>query len=209
MKSGYTHIAIVLDRSGSMATCADDTVGGFNTFIEDQKKSPGTATITLAQFDDSYEVVHDGVDIQAVPPLVFTPRGSTALLDAIGKTIATTGEWLKAKPEDQRPEHVIFVILTDGQENASKEFKREDIMKAIQHQESAYRWQFVFLGANQDAIKEGAQIGIHMASTLTYDAKNTGEAYRTFSANIGAVRSGASANVTFTNADRLRNLPKA
>ncbi len=209
MKTGYTHIAVVLDRSGSMSSCADDTKGGFDMFIAEQKKVAGTATLTLAQFDDVYEVVHDAKDIQSVPPLVFMPRGSTALLDAIGKTIAATGERLAAQREDDRPEHVIFVILTDGHENASKEFKREKIMEMIKHQQEAYKWQFVFLGANQDAIQAGGSIGINRAMSMTYDQHNTRQAYSTVSSNLCAVRTGAAASMSFTDKDRLKNAPKA
>jgi len=204
MKQGYTHIAVVLDRSGSMSTCATDTVGGFNAFVEDQKKVPGEATLTLAQFDDVYELVHNGIALKDVPSLDFHPRGYTALLDAIGKTINDTGAWLSQKPEDQRPERVFFVILTDGAENASREFTREQIFKMIRHQEDAYKWQFIFLGANQDAIKAGAGIGIKMDSALTYNASNTSEAYRTFSGSLTGARTSGKA-AAFTSTDRLRN----
>ena len=209
MKQGYTHISIVLDRSGSMASCADDTKGGFDTFIEEQKKAPGTATLTLAQFDDAYEVVHNGIDLKAVPPLDFIPRGMTALLDAIGKTIASTGEFLKAKDESERPEHVVFVILTDGRENASREYRREKIMEMIKHQESAYKWQFVFLGANQDAIAAGRDIGISMDMAMTYDANRPRAAYASVSKNLHTVRAGASTRMSFSVEDRKRNTPKA
>lgn len=208
MKKDHTHIAIVLDRSGSMSSCADDTKGGFDTFVADQKKAVGTATLTLAQFDNEYEVIHSAKNIQEVPPLVFIPRGGTALLDAIGKTIATTGEALAALPEDERPERVAFVIITDGHENASKEFKREKIMEMIKHQTENYKWEFVFLGANQDAIQAGASMGIHGMNSMTYDAKNTGQAYVSMSSNMRSMRSRATATMSFSAEDRRKNQPK-
>lgn len=208
MKKDYTHIAIVLDRSGSMASCADDTIGGFNTFIEEQKNGQGEASLTLCQFDTVYETVHDAIALKDVPPLKFEPRGSTALLDAIGRTINDTGAWLKGKPEEERPERVVFVILTDGHENASHEFTRPQIKEMIQRQEGSYKWQFVFLGANQDAIATGADMGIPMSSTLTYDTKNTRQAFHTVSASLSRTRaSGASATMAFSDNDRKRNKP--
>ena len=207
MKKDYTHIAVVLDRSGSMASCADDTVGGFNTFVDEQKKGVGAATFTLAQFDNIYEIVHNGIDIKTVPPIEFLPRGGTALLDAIGKTIAITGEWLRAKPEAERPERVVFVILTDGEENASTEYKRPQIMDMIQHQESAYNWQFVFLAANQDAIAAGGTMGVQASASLTYNAGKSRQAYRTLSNTLTNARSGASSRIGFTKEDRDLNKP--
>lgn len=113
MRADLTDITVVVDRSGSMASCRKDAVGGLNTFIDEQKKQPGHATFTLIQFDDKYEVVHNGIQLNDVPACDLVPRGSTALLDAIGKGIVTTGERLKALLEDQRPGLVVFVILTE------------------------------------------------------------------------------------------------
>lgn len=209
MKSNHTHIAIVLDRSGSMEACAADTRGGFDTFIAEQKKAPGTASLTLAQFDNLYEVVHDFADIQSIPPLVFVPRGNTALLDAIGRTITATGARLADLAEDARPEHVIFVIITDGEENASREFTRDQIMKMIAHQRDAYKWEFVFLGANQDAIQAGSAMGFNAANSMTYDAQNAKQMYHTMSVNTASVRSGSSTTMGFSDQDRKDNAPKA
>src|SRR3990167_396194 len=209
MKSGYTHIAIVLDRSGSMQSCIADTIGGFNAFIEEQKKVPGEATLTLVQFDDAYEWVQAGLPLKDIPALKFEPRGSTALLDAIGKTINDQGLWLSVKHEHDRPEKVIFVIITDGHENASREFTRDKIFQLIRQQESQYQWQFVFIGANQDAIAAGAQIGVYSDSALTYDARRPRAAFAALASSVRAVRSGAMARASFTADDRKRNKPRS
>src|SRR5512138_1904469 len=137
MKSGYADINIVLDRSGSMESIRQATIAGFNKFLAEQKQAPGEATLTLAQFDDIYEVVHRAANLNSVEPLTektYAPRNTTALLDAIGKTINETGGRLAAMAEDERPERVIFVIITDGLENASQEFTVERVNEMIAHQ---------------------------------------------------------------------------
>lgn len=209
MKSGYTDISIVLDRSGSMASVRDDTIGGFNSFLSDQKQAPGEATITLAQFDDVYNVVYSARPIADAPALdrqTFVPRGSTALLDAIGRTIEDAGKRLEAMPEDERPETVIFVIITDGEENASKEFRHDKINEMITHQRDVYNWQFVFLGANQDAITTASQLGVGAASAMTYAANSGGvaAAYCSISGSVSRHRAGLSRSVDFTEEDRER-----
>lgn len=193
MDQKYTHISVVLDRSGSMGIIADDTIGGFNQFLKDQKAVDGKATFSLIQFDDNYEENFIGKDIQSVEPLnrtTFVPRGATALLDAIGKTINKTGEWLKNIPEALRPGKVIFVIMTDGQENSSHEFTRKMVFDLIKHQTDIYKWAFVFLGANQDAIAEAASFGIGMNSALTYGAtaKGTKHAFMSMSTGMASMR---------------------
>lgn len=171
MKKDYTDITVVLDRSGSMSSVADDTIGGFNRFLADQKAVPGFATITLVQFDDQYDVVIDAkpiADAAALTRETFVPRGSTALLDAIGKTIVRTGQRLAAMSEGDRPANVLFVIITDGFENASREYSRDKVFAQISEQRSKYNWQFMFLGANQDAIAEATKLGMSAGSSLTY-----------------------------------------
>lgn len=195
MRTDLTDISIVLDRSGSMESARTDTIGGFNAFLKTQKEAPGEALLTLAQFDDQYEIVHNGKAIKDVPNLTaetFVPRGMTALLDAIGRTINTTGARLSTLPEDQRPGKVIFVILTDGQENKSTEFTRAKISEMIKHQTEAYKWDFVFLGANQDAIQAGASIGVMAGNSMTYaaNAKGTQAAFASVGATMGAYRGG-------------------
>lgn len=171
MKQDYTDITFVLDRSGSMSYVADDTIGGFNRVLEDQKKTPGTATVTLNQFDDTFECVIDAKDIQSVEPLTdktFVPRGSTALLDAIGKSVEATGKRLDAMPEDQRPAKVIVVILTDGHENASRTWTTARVNELISRQRDTYNWEFVFLGADQDAIATASSYGINPQNAIHY-----------------------------------------
>ncbi len=159
MRTDLTDITMVIDRSGSMQSIQSDAEGGINSFIEQQKQEPGEANVTLVQFDTDYEFVHSGVPVKLVPTFTLVPRGSTALLDAVGRAINETGARLAAVKESQRPGLVVFVIVTDGQENSSREFTREQIRTMVEHQQSAYKWQFTFLAANQDAFAEGASMG--------------------------------------------------
>ncbi|MBC8140815.1 MAG: VWA domain-containing protein [Armatimonadetes bacterium] len=178
MKKDYTHITLVLDRSGSMEQMRTDAIGGFNTFLKDQQAAPGAATLTLVQFDDRYESSYSLAPIASVKPLdttTFVPRGSTALLDALGKAIEETGARLAAMPDDERPEKVLFVTLTDGMENASRIFTRAQIFDKITHQRDVYDWEFVFLAANQDAIEAGETMGFARDSSATYAATGKGQ----------------------------------
>lgn len=209
MKKNYTEIVVVLDRSGSMQSIKDDTIGGFNRFLKDQKAVPGTAAITLAQFDDQYEVVLNGVPIADAKELTgetFVPRGWTALLDAIGRTINTTGARLASMADEDRPEKVVFVIITDGEENRSKEFNSQQINEMIDHQRETYKWEFVFLGANQDAIKVARSMGIHQANAMTFAADSAGvsSSYDSFSDNVAKYRSGVSKDASFSAEDRQK-----
>jgi hypothetical protein len=193
MQQRYTHISFVLDRSGSMESVKDDTIGGFNHFLSEQKTVAGKATITLVQFDDRYEYILKMTDIAVAKPLddkTFVPRGWTALFDAIGRCIDETGAALSKLPESDRPERVIFVILTDGMENASRQYNRESIEDRISHQRDVYKWQFVFLGANQDAISSATSIGIAAKASMTYAQTTVGtrDAYRALSARMKVSR---------------------
>lgn len=184
MKENLTDINVVLDRSWSMFKILTATIDGFNEFLNGQKAIDGEAYLTLAQFDDQYEIVHNGVNIHDVPeltPLTFQPRGMTALYDAIGKTILATGQRLEAMKEEDRPSKVIFVITTDGEENASKEFDADKIKEMIEHQTNVYNWDFVFIGANQDAVTTAKDMGILSKNAMTYAANDAG-ATATFSA---------------------------
>lgn len=207
MKKGYTHIAVVLDRSGSMSSIKTDTIGGFNEFLKGQKAVPGQATLTLAQFDHEYDVLFDMADLQSVPELTdetFVPRGATALWDAIGRTIVGEGEKLKTLPEGERPEKVIFVIVTDGEENSSQEYRDSSAINAkIEHQRAVYGWEFIFLGANQDAVATARRLGIQAQHSLTYVANATGvtDAYASVSRNIANYRLGVVCSASFTAAD--------
>ncbi|MFI5103477.1 MAG: hypothetical protein ACHP79_01015 [Terriglobales bacterium] len=172
MKKDLTHIIIVLDRSGSMSSVQEATISGFNEFINRQRQLPGEATLLAIKFDDQYETLYDG-PLAAVPPLdqhSFVPRGMTALQDAIGRTIHQAGQKLEVMPEEQRPEKVLFMILTDGLENASKEFNREKVAEMIKHQREKYSWEFIFLGANQDAVLVGSGFNIPQHAAMTYAA---------------------------------------
>lgn len=198
--ANYTHIAVLLDRSGSMQTIKGDTEGGFAAFLADQRKQPGRATLALSQFDDTYEVVYGPTDIQAVEPLVLIPRGSTALLDGMGRFITSTGEWLASLPENERPGNVVFVTITDGHENASREWTREKVFAKVKEQTDSFGWTFLFLAANQDAIQAGASLGVKAGTSLTYDSQNVGATYVSMSRSVSRTRLGGSA--AFTQAER-------
>ena len=170
-------ITIVLDRSGSMASIKGDTIGGFNTFLEEQQKNSENIRLSLVQFDYENETVYNNVPLKEVQPLTeetFRPRGSTALLDTLGEIINRTGQRFSEMKEGDRPSKVMFVIITDGHENASKEFNRKQIFDMIKHQTDKYSWDFLFLGANQDAIDEGAKYGISADMSMTYAATSAG-----------------------------------
>jgi len=195
MKDSYTRIAIILDRSGSMESCKESTVSGFNEFIRTQKELPGEAMVKLVQFDDRYETVWD-MNLMSCPELnqnTFVPRGSTALLDAQGRTIVELGQELAALPEKDRPSRVIVVTLTDGLENASRQYGLDQISAMIREQRDKYSWDFVFLGANQDAIKTGAAMGVPRGSAMSYSTSRAGMAatMAAVSNYVGSYRAGA------------------
>lgn len=211
MNKDLVEIIFVLDRSGSMSTIKIDTEGGFNTFIEEQKKAAGEVKVSLYQFDDKYETVYEGKPIKDVPALNLVPRNWTALLDAMGKTINNVGARLADTPEEQRPAKVIVVFMTDGGENASKEYTRDSVMKKIKHQEEVYNWNFVFIGANQDAIATAASVGINAKNAMTYtgNALGTTFAYSSLSSSVLRTRSAVSAGdfsttCEFTDEDRKK-----
>ena len=155
MNPNHTEIAFILDRSGSMASMVEPAIAGFNSLLSEQQTLPGSARFSLVLFDDHYEVPVASMPIAEVQPLntnTYQPRGSTALLDAIGRTIDELGARLANAPEAERPGQVLVAILTDGEENASRQFTWKDISDRIRHQTDVYQWRFLFLGANQDAI---------------------------------------------------------
>lgn len=174
-----TDITVVLDRSGSMDSIKDDTIEAFNGFLTSQRQGTGTARISLVQFDDRYDVVYEAVTVDRAPALnekTFQPRGSTALLDAMGRAIDVTGWRLQQMAEAERPGTVLFVTLTDGLENSSREFTMDRLNAMISHQRDKYAWEFVFLAANQDAIATAAQLGINRGHALTFAASPEGVA---------------------------------
>ena len=190
MNPNLTELVFVLDRSGSMAGLEADTIGGYNAMIEKQKKEPGDAIVTTVLFDDRYEMLYSGVDIHKVEPLTgkqYFARGMTALLDAVGKTIAAMDEKYGKLPGCMIPEKTLFVITTDGMENASREFDRRGIKALIEaHKEKG--WEFLFLGANIDAVQVGGSMGIGADRSVTYKADGAGTAM-----NFAAVGCAASA----------------
>ena len=183
-----TRIAFLLDRSGSMQSIKSDIEGGFDAFIVDQRSHPGECDVTLAQFDNVYEVVYASKPLRDVPALDLQPRGSTALLDAVGRLVTEMGSELAALPEDQRPGTVIVAIMTDGMENASREWTHAAVKALIEQQTTRYAWEFLYMGADQDAIEVGMSIGIARDKAVTYGRGKSREAIRATSANIGAYR---------------------
>ena len=163
MKANLTELVFILDRSGSMGGLESDTIGGFNSMLTKQQAEPGECRITTVLFDNQNEVLHDRIDIKAVSPITdkeYFVRGSTALLDAIGTTINKIGSVQKNTAEDYRADKVLFVITTDGMENASHKFNYDSIKSMIEHQKTKYNWEFIFLGANIDAVDTANRFGI-------------------------------------------------
>ncbi|GAA2184713.1 VWA domain-containing protein [Brooklawnia cerclae] len=183
-----THIQAVIDRSGSMAGIRSDAEGGFNAFIESQQAIPGECVVSLTQFDTSYEPVFSDVPIHRVPPLSIEPRGATALLDAVGRTVIELGTRLATLPEQDRPGAVIVCIVTDGLENSSKEFSYQAVADLIAQQERQYSWTFLYMGSGQDAIEEGMRMGISRERSLTYSRGNSRGAYEAASGAVGRTR---------------------
>ena len=195
MKENLTELVFILDRSGSMSGLETDTIGGFNSMLEKQKKESGEAFVTTVLFDDKYEVLHDRYDIKGVNLLTekeYYVRGSTALLDAIGITINNIGKALSDTKEEDRPGKVLFVIITDGMENSSREFSYEKVKKMVEHQKSKYAWDFIFLGANIDAIKTANSFGISadMATNFVSDSAGTQLNYKIVSEVVSSFRKG-------------------
>ena len=193
MKKNLTEIVFILDRSGSMAGLEDDTIGGFNSMIRKQKMEAGEAYISTILFDNVSEVIHDRVDIQKIQPMTrkdYYVRGCTALLDAVGKAIHHIGNVHKYAREEDRPEKTVFVITTDGMENASREYTYERVRKMIEHEKEKYGWEFLFLGANIDAAKEAARFGIREDRAANYhaDKKGTAVIYEAMNAAVCSVR---------------------
>jgi len=175
MNQNLTEIVFILDRSGSMQGLENDTIGGFNGFVKKQAET-GQTSLTTVLFDDKYEILHNGVNagnVKLTDSEYFT-RGSTALLDAVGKTINDVGKRLNEAAENARPGKVIFVITTDGLENASRKFSYKKVKKMITHQTEKYGWEFIFMGANIDVAKEGDKLGIKADRSFAFDSTSEG-----------------------------------
>lgn len=178
MKKGLTELVFILDRSGSMSGLEKDTIGGFNSLLEKQKKEEGECIVSTVLFDDRYELLHDRIQIQGIAPITdreYFVRGSTALLDAMGVTINKIGNAQKHTVEAERAEKVLFVSTTDGMENASREYSAEKIRSMVEHQKTKYGWEFLFLGANIDAVATAESMGIQRdrATNFVADADGT------------------------------------
>ena len=178
MKKNLTELVFILDKSGSMSGLEKDTIGGYNSMLKKQKEEDGECVITTVLFDNNYELLHDRIDIRAVNKLTkkdYTAGGSTALLDAIGRTVNKIGNAQQNTAENYRAEKVMFVIITDGEENASKEYSSMQVKKMIQRQKEKYGWEFVFLGANIDAVETAERFGIDVDRAVDYvpDSKGT------------------------------------
>ena len=193
MKKGLTEMVFILDRSGSMSGLESDTIGGYNAMLAKQQKEPGEAVITTVLFDDRYELLHDRTTLRGVAPITereYYVRGNTALLDAVGKTINKIGNAQKHTAETERAEHVMVVITTDGMENASREFSDEKVRAMIGHQRSKYGWEFIFLGANIDAVAAAERFGINKDRATNYHADSEGTAlnYAVISETMSCLR---------------------
>lgn len=190
MKENYTHIAILLDRSGSMKKIKSDIIGGFNTLIEEQRKEEGELTISLVQFDSQYETIYEKVNINSVQPLsenVYIPRSTTALNDSFARLIAETSEMIKNLPDAEKPERTLFVCITDGEENASRRFSTSELKKLIETQEGN-NWEFLYIGANQDSFAESEARGIKNAMNFSADTLGTQVMYKASSAKLSNYR---------------------
>ena len=177
MKNNITELIFVIDQSGSMSGLEDDTIGGFNSMLEKQRNEDGVCHISTVFFDDSSEVIHNRRNISTVEPLTrkdYTPGGSTALLDALGDTINHTVKVQKMLAEDERADNVIFVIITDGEENSSCRFSARKVKQMISHEQEKYGWEFIFLGANIDAVKTADHYGIRANRASNFVCDPTG-----------------------------------
>jgi hypothetical protein len=208
-KADYVHMAVILDRTGSMDEIRDDTIGGFNTFLEKQQEESGKATLTLVQFDsqDPYEVVHRFKPVAEVPKLTretYVPRASTPLLDAMGRGINDLEESLAKLPEADRPARIVMVVITDGQENASSEFTKPQVEKMIKARQEKDNWQFVFLSADLAAVGDAIASGVDASSAMAFDKTSQGtlKAWASTSGRISDFRAKRCAKVAFSKEDR-------
>ena len=205
MKQNRTELVFILDRSGSMQGLERDTIGGFNAMLQKQKRQPGEAYVSTVLFDTEVQVLHDRLKLHKVKPLTekdYQVRGCTALLDAVGGAIRHIGNIHKyARPEDV-PEHTLFVITTDGLENASRRYSAQQVREMIQRQQARYGWEFLFLGANIDAVGTAGRLGIGADRAANYHCDSAGPRlnYEAVSAAVSAVRCSAPLDVHWKDA---------
>ena len=200
-----TAILIILDRSGSMAYpkgFREDMEGGMNTFITEQAKLPGKCRATVVQFDDKYEEVVVDAKLKDVPTIEIMPRGGTALLDAMGKSITNLRDHINSMPRAKRPAKIIVAIVTDGQENSSREWNKGKVSTLVKDLTDK-GWEFTYLGANQDAIAEATSLGIRTANAVTYTSKGATSTLSSFTNNASAYRSGIASDVSYSAAQRV------
>lgn len=193
MKKNLTELVFILDRSGSMRGLESDTIGGYNSMLEQQRKLDGVCVITTVLFDNCYELLHDRIDIRAVAPITekeYFVGGPTALLDAIGKTIHKIGTAQKNTSDAYRAEKVMFVIITDGYENSSREYSSRKVKSMIEHKKEKYGWEFIFLGANIDAVETAGRFGIDADRAVDYvpDGEGTELNFRMMSETVATFR---------------------
>lgn len=193
MRKGLTELVFILDKSGSMSGLEADTIGGYNSMLAKQQSIEGECFITTVLFDNNYELLHDRIDIRAVSPISskeYAVGGSTALLDAIGRTIHKIGNVQKHTADDFRAEKVLFVIITDGEENSSREYSAEKVKAQIERQKLKYGWEFIFLGANIDAVQTAGRFGITPDRTVDYlaDSGGTELNFKVMSAAVATFR---------------------
>ena len=205
-----TLINVIFDKSGSMSVIAQEAVGMYNGFLEDQQKLPGYAELSLVQFDDRYENFYTRVPIKDCQPLVcgetYVPRGLTALHDAVGRTINKIGADLEKLSEEERPDKVLFIVITDGAENASKEFTGDVVKNMIDHQKKEYNWDFIFLAAGINAFDEGSKIGMDAGKCATFSKSAAGmrAGGQSMSAYTAAYRSTGDTTAVVENSDEGR-----
>lgn len=193
MRKGLTELVFILDRSGSMSGLEADTIGGFNSLISKQRKEEGEVYVSTVLFDDKAEVLHDRVSLDKIKDMTdkeYYVRGCTALLDALGGAIHHIGNVHKYAREEDRPEKTLFIITTDGQENSSRQYTYEKVKKLVERQKEKYGWEFLFLGANIDAIAEAGKFGIRADRAVNYHSDKQGTAvnYRVLSETVSKVR---------------------
>lgn len=198
----HVHYLLIIDRSGSMADIREDMNGGLRSFVADQLATAGEGkrTVSLYQFDTIHDCVLDFRPLSEAAEYKLEPRGGTALLDAIGNAVTGVGNTLKHMKEEERPGQVMVLIVTDGQENSSREYHKPEIKRMTEHQQEKYGWKFTYLGANQDAFAEAASLGILYPSTLSWmgTSRSTGTAWASASAGMSASTAPTTGNVTYT-----------